>query len=233
MNQITIATYNICHGRYAALDWSRLAAVIRESGADLVGLQEIDEGTQRIGGQDSLEALRKALGFADSLFVPAMDYDGGQYGTAILSRFPMKDSRTVRLSSASYEPRSFGCVTVQLPDSSPMILLNTHLSYESHEQQTVQAEEIRRWVDKNLSRSVPTLLTGDFNTDDLRILSPVLEAGFIPVNTPRAPFLTFRPDPIAIDNILYRGPALIPEAAGMIDSDASDHNLLWCRFRVN
>ena len=230
MKYITTATYNVCHGHYAELKWSRLAEVIRISKADIVGMQEIDIRTNRIGGQDMLRCLTQETGLAHSLFVPAMDFDGGQYGTAILSRYPLSKTCVIPLPSSGYEPRSFGCVTVQPPESAPIAFLNTHLSYESQKQQTLQAKEIRKWMEENLSPAVPALLTADFNTDDLTVLSPVLEEGFIPVNTPNAPFLTFRPDAIAIDNILYRGSVLTPEAMGMIDSDYSDHNLLWCRF---
>ena len=94
MKHINVATYNICHGRYADLDWSRIASAIREADADIVGLQEIDMGTNRVGGLDTVAALTAATGLTHALFVPAMDYDGGQYGTAILSRYPLSDTQT-------------------------------------------------------------------------------------------------------------------------------------------
>lgn len=230
MKTITVATYNICHGHYSALNWNRLGAVIRESGADLLGLQEVDMYTARIGGVDSLKRLSEASGMPYAHFVPAMDYDGGQYGTAILSRFPIGNVLTLPLPCGQYEPRSFGCLTVYLGEGDRLTLLNTHLSYESQELQTVQASFIRAWVDENLPPERPAFITGDFNTDNLNILSPILQAGFIPINTPTATHLTFRPEPTAIDNILYQGKGLSPLSFGMIDNNASDHNLLWCRF---
>ena len=62
MKHINVATYNICHGRYADLDWSRIASAIREADADIVGLQEIDMGTNRVGGLDTVAALTAATG---------------------------------------------------------------------------------------------------------------------------------------------------------------------------
>ena len=57
MKQITVATYNICHGHYAGCDWSRIASVIHKAGADLVGFQEIDMFTGRTGGLDTMTEL--------------------------------------------------------------------------------------------------------------------------------------------------------------------------------
>ena len=50
MKEITIATYNIRHGGDVGLDWNRLAEVIAASGADVVGIQEMDMLTDRVGG---------------------------------------------------------------------------------------------------------------------------------------------------------------------------------------
>ena len=51
---LTVASYNILHGAAVGYDWAQLAAVIRESGADIVGLQEVDRRTRRAGGTDGL-----------------------------------------------------------------------------------------------------------------------------------------------------------------------------------
>ena len=232
MKELTIATYNILHGQDADLDWSRLAAVIARSGADLVGLQEVDMGTNRIGGADSIAGLIAATGLPYALFIPAMDYDGGQYGTAILSRFPVTAAEVHPLPSGHYEPRAFGCVTVTLADGSPFILLNTHLSYESREQQDTQIACLREWMEGNLPKNVPAALTGDFNTEDFHAFAPLESMGFTPLNGTVRSFKTFREPPAAIDNVLYAADKLTPVAYGMIEAPVSDHNLLWGRFAV-
>lgn len=233
MKQITVATYNICHGHYAGCDWSRIASVIHKAGADLVGFQEIDMFTGRTGGLDTMTELIAATGFPNALFIPAMDYDGGQYGTAILSRYPIVESGTLPLPSAHYEPRAFGHVTVNLPDGSPVTILNTHLSYESNAQQNIQFAYIADWMAKHLPANTPAVLTGDFNTEDFTAFAPVKSLGYALVNDTAHEFKTFRPYPVAIDNIVYREGDMTPEAFGMMNSDASDHNLLWCRFALH
>ncbi len=233
MKHVTVATYNICHGHYAGYDWKRIADLLQEAGADVVGFQEIDMFTNRTGSLDTIAALTAATGFPYALFIPAMDYDGGQYGTAILSRFPIADSGVIPLPSAGYEPRAFGWVTVALEDGAPLTLLNTHLSYESHAQQNIQFAYIADWMGKHLPEDTPAVLTGDFNTEDFTAFAPVRGLGYALVNDSSHEFKTFRGDPVAIDNIVYREGIMTPEAFGMTDSDASDHNLLWCRFTLS
>ncbi|MBE6653184.1 MAG: hypothetical protein E7610_07215 [Ruminococcaceae bacterium] len=232
MKQVTIATYNIRHGADVGLDWSRLGEIIRRSGADIVGLQEVDMHTNRVGSRDTLSGMIEATGLPHGLFVPAIDFDGGQYGTAILSRYPMVTAEVQPLSSAGYEPRAFGCVMLETEDGGRLCFLNTHLSYESVEQQSIQFGQIAAWVNANVDKTVPIVLTGDFNTEDFSAFSPVCDLGFSLVNNPETTYKSFRTNPMAIDNIAYRGIEMTPVEQGMIDSDRSDHNLLWCRFEM-
>lgn len=232
MKQIIIATYNIRHGADVACDWSLLAEIIHHSKADIVGIQEVDMGTNRIGGRDTMAGLCKATDFPYGLFVPAMNYDGGQYGTAILSRYPMERSEYHPLDAGNYEPRAFGCVTVTLEEGRRLCFLNTHLSYESVGQQTVQFHQLADWMATHIPAAVPTVLTGDFNTEDFSAFAPICNTGFSLVNNSETTYKSFRNPPLAIDNIAYRTDCFTPIERGMIESDRSDHNLLWCRFAL-
>ena len=233
MKHINVATYNICHGRYADLDWSRIASAIREADADIVGLQEIDMGTNRIGGLDTVAALTAATGLTHALFVPAMDFDGGQYGTAILSRYPIAAAEYHPLPSAHYEPRAFGCVTLDLGEGRTVAFLNTHLSYESAEQQSIQMAYLADWMAGHLPAYIPAVLTGDFNTEDFTVFSPLTDRGYATANCADREFKTFRSHPVAIDNIVYTASLLTPADSGMVDRPVSDHNLFWCRFDIH
>ena len=232
MKHINVATYNICHGRYADLDWSRIASAIREADADIVGLQEIDMGTNRIGGLDTVAALTAATGLTHALFVPAMDFDGGQYGTAILSRYPIAAAEYHPLPSAHYEPRAFGCVTLDLGEGRTVAFLNTHLSYESAEQQSIQMAYLADWMAGHLPADIPAVLTGDFNTEDFTVFSPLTDRGYATANCADREFKTFRSHPVAIDNIVYTASLLTPADSGMVDRPVSDHNLFWCSFDI-
>ena len=230
MKQITIATYNIRHGHDVNCDWSKISEIVARSSADIVGFQEIDMHTGRIGGRDTVSGLTKATGLSHALFVPAMDFDGGQYGTAILSRFPIVAYEVHPLQAGIYEPRAFGSVKVTLDDGMPLCVLNTHLSCESRKQQKIQFEQLTSWMDANIPPNIPAVLTGDFNTEDFNAFNPLKSIGYALANGEGHEYKTFRMPPRAIDNIVYRESFLKPVEKGMIESEYSDHNLLWCRF---
>lgn len=232
MKEITIATYNIRHGGDVDCDWNRLATVICESGADVVGLQEVDMLTRRVGGRDTMEGLRQATGFDYALFVPTMDFDGGRYGTAILSRLPILHEKIHALDAGEYEPRAFGCVTVSVGEGKDLWMINTHLSYKSEVQRNIQMGQLADWMKSRIPSDAAAVLTGDFNTADFASFSPFLEEGYALINREDHRFDTFRNPPVAIDNIVYRQSALTPLAFDMIDSPCSDHNPLWCKFQL-
>lgn len=232
MKHLTIATFNIRHGRDAGLDWGVLADAIALSNADAVGVQEVDMFTNRVGGADSLKGLSEATGMPYALFVPAMDFDEGQYGTAILSRYPIAAAEYHPLPSAHYEPRAFGCVTLDLGEGRTVAFLNTHLSYESAEQQSIQMAYLADWMAGHLPADIPAVLTGDFNTEDFAMFSPLTDRGYATANCADREFKTFRSHPVAIDNIVYTASLLTPADSGMVDRPVSDHNLFWCRFDI-
>ena len=166
MKQITVATYNICHGHYAGCDWSRIASVIHKAGADLVGFQEIDMFTGRTGGLDTMTELIAATGFPNALFIPAMDYDGGQYGTAILSRYPIPESETINYSvHIATQGTSCGYAVLDV-DGTKVTVFNTHLSVENEESNTETLSCLGD-VLTGYYRAHPEgfVCCGDFNTD--------------------------------------------------------------------
>ena len=232
MKSITVATYNIRHGHDVSFDWSKIAEIVTESGADILGLQEIDMHTGRVGGRDSVAGLAQATGLPHALFVPAMDFDGGKYGTAILSRYPIQSHMIRELYYGTFEPRSYGIATVTMDDGSSLAFVNTHLSCESDEARSIQIKQIAFGLETRIPPEIPAILAGDFNTDDFRAFEPYKAIGFALVNNEAQPYKTFRNPPAAIDHIIYRESLLTLVDQGMLESDRSDHNLLWARFEI-
>ena len=74
--EITIATYNIRHGRGMdnVVDLQRTAAALRALNADVIGLQEVDRDVQRSGRVDEAVALAAQLGMTPAFgaFMPAI-----------------------------------------------------------------------------------------------------------------------------------------------------------------
>ena len=132
---LRVLTYNIHAGKDAAQQHNlgRVAAVIRAAGADVVLLQEVDRRTARSGGEDQVATLARLTGM-NSAFGKSLDYQGGEYGIALLSRFPLDSVRLVPLevtppqerSGALYEPRIALHAIVRAPHGAVHIV-NTHL----------------------------------------------------------------------------------------------------------
>jgi len=100
-------TYNI-HvgvGMDKALDLQRIANVINHIHPDLVGLQEVDRGVKRTQGVDEIAELARMTRMQ---FVLAhnLDYQGGQYGVAILSRFASLDREYASFGSSAGRSRA-------------------------------------------------------------------------------------------------------------------------------
>src|SRR5262249_58041685 len=72
---VRVLTYNIHHGEGmdGAFDLPRLARIIEGTGADLVALQEVDEGTQRASGVHELTELARLTRFHPAS-AKAMDF---------------------------------------------------------------------------------------------------------------------------------------------------------------
>ena len=85
---LRVMTFNI-HvgvGMDKKLDLQRIADVIIRERADLVGLQEVDRGVRRTEAIDEIAELAKMTRM-DYAFGHNLDYQEGQYGVAILSKF--------------------------------------------------------------------------------------------------------------------------------------------------
>src|SRR5436190_16620436 len=96
--RLRVATYNVhgCVGMDAQRSEDRIAEVIASMSADIVGLQELDLGRPRSAHADQAALIAKQLGWKH-YFHPAMRHGDGQYGNAILSRFPIELQRAAEL----------------------------------------------------------------------------------------------------------------------------------------
>jgi endonuclease/exonuclease/phosphatase family metal-dependent hydrolase len=158
--------------------------VVRESGADVVLLQEVDRGTRRSGGVDQVATLAGATGMR-ATFGKTLDFDGGEYGIAVLSRWPAVRDTLVRLpveppqlrSGVSYEPRGALRVTLDTP-AGPLVVVNTHL--DASREDTFRRQEIRAVValaESARAGGAPVLVGGDFNSEPGSAVQAAAAAG--------------------------------------------------------
>lgn len=243
--ELTVATYNILHGAAVGYDWARLAGVIRESNADIVGLQEVDRRTHRADCTDGLSELLHLLGWHYGRFSPVMPYDGGEYGIAFLSRFPSVYPERLTCSPLPHregeEPRSCMHAVIRLKEGghagSLLHLFNTHLAFESPASRAPQIVALRDEISR-MPIDEPFVLTGDFNTETYSEMLPLLDGRAALANALEpdrlidTQFKTFHEPPLAIDNIVYDASAMTLIVGGMRVGIESDHNLFWSRFSL-
>lgn len=183
---LRVMVYNIHAGRDTAgtSNLERVAGLIREHRPHAVLLQEVDRGTERSGQEDQLDILSTLTGYFGS-FGKSLDYQGGEYGIAVLSaRRPLAE-RTHPLpveppqerAGGSHEPRVVHQVVVPTP-AGAIEVLDTHLdpSEDDHyRMQEVAAVHRRAGLLRQSGRT--TVVGGDFNAlPDSRVVE-TMEAG--------------------------------------------------------
>lgn len=162
---LKVMTYNIHHGnppaREGVIDLEAIANVIKSQSPDLVALQELDVLTERSGNVDEVKKLAELTGMY-SFFSKGIDYEGGAYGVAILSKFKLNSSERFPLpfkDGLKAEQRSLAVINVTLPGRTNIDFACTHLDLKD-EHRLLQVAEINRVLGE---RKVPVILAGDFN----------------------------------------------------------------------
>lgn len=158
----TVFTYNIHHaeGTDGKLDLERIAGIIRAQKPDLVALQEVDDKTERVGGLAEAADLGRLTGM-HHIFGKAMDYRGGGYGQAILSRWPITEHAVHQLPQrAGREPRILLTARIAAPGGD-IVFATTHLDHQIEEVRLEQAAAINKLLVAN--DVTTTILCGDFN----------------------------------------------------------------------
>jgi len=165
---IRVLTYNIHHGEGSdgAIDLPRLANVIASATPDLVALQEVDEKTARSHGVSQISELGR-LTALNPVFGEAMPYQGGGYGVAILSRWPLLavHNRPLPRVDPNREPRTALSVSVRPSPVYPEITFtSTHFDFGRGDGRDLQAHAINEMLagaDQTLS-----IIAGDLNSGE-------------------------------------------------------------------
>lgn len=163
---LKILTYNIHHANPPSkpefIDLIAIAKVINKKKPDLVALQEVDVNNRRSGAElDQAKELGRLTGM-HHFFVKGIDYEGGAYGIAVLSKFPILNVDSLRLPMAEGsggEPRVLAVVTVEPEKGKPVSFACTHLDLKE-QNRILQSAAIS---DKLNQYKHPVILCGDFN----------------------------------------------------------------------
>ena len=223
--RLRVMTYNIRHGELADLE--TLGRVIHDQDPDLVAVQEVDVGVNRSGNVDQARELGRLTGM-EHAFYPALEYDGGLYGVAVLSRWPIKGTDLYHLTSTG-EQRILAIARTVAGSLGTINFAVTHLGLGADDRKA-QAGEIAGHLD-GLDR---VLLAGDFNDLPGAPAYKVLTAQFHDI-WPRAgdgdgPTFPAQDRARRIDWILVSPDFPAVDKAWVSCSTASDHSPLVAIF---
>ena len=166
--EITVMTFNVQHFenmKTGQIDMEAYASFIRESGASVVGLNEVFV--------DQLDELAKMLGW-NSFFACGCDFDGRQYGNGIVTCLPLLETEAVpipdpeiRSYDGYYESRVLIKCTVDV-DGKKLHIICTHFGLNPDE-----AENAVNTVLANIQNE-HQILMGDLNLlPDDPLLAPI------------------------------------------------------------
>jgi endonuclease/exonuclease/phosphatase family metal-dependent hydrolase len=165
---LTAMTFNIASAVETDNNLGPIADAIGAYNPDVVGLQEVDRSWSRSDSVDQPDQLALLLGlywsFDETLDCVALDYDGDgfcQYGTAILSRFPLRAaaSREYGLPRlGDDEPRTLGRVGIVV-GGRRITVYNTQLSGLAQS----RPSQVRAILRVARATRGPFVLLGDFN----------------------------------------------------------------------
>lgn len=219
---LRVMTFNIQSGRKGI---DKVAELIKDAKADIVGLQEVDRLTERANGEDQVKKLQELTGLKYAAFFKATEFYGGDYGVAILSRYPLTDAEQRGLPTEGAEPRTVGRAVAQTPQGEISVYV-THLSnlFTRGKLRAQQTRMITNWMKGDHRARV---LMGDFNDNEQSLAVQGVSATMAEAFTQagRGPSATY-PFPIIPDarlDYVFSTSELRATDAYVVQKVASDH----------
>jgi len=233
-----LITYNIHKGiggvdrRY---DPQRIIDALARYDADVIFLQEVDDGVPRSRHHRQVDLLGEALYMPHRAFQRNVTLTRGYYGNAILSRYPLHDPHHLDLT-VRYKKRRRALVAsciVRESHQRTIHLVNCHLGLAGFERVLQLKKILNSDVLRYLHHDTPIIVGGDYNdvwgTLGKRVMEP---AGFLPATIAARTFPAIMPMR-ALDKVFYRGALLFDHsfpARSEVARQASDHLPLIADF---
>lgn len=232
---LRIGSFNIHNGTDVGHNMKMLADEIVRLDLDIVGLQEVDKLSTRSGNQDTMKVLAELTGYEYYYFSKTVDLEavygiGGEFGTGILSKYPIVFEETTDLTSGSYEQRALGNAIIEVKGVQ-INFFNTHLTYNTLEMREKQMEEINAIM----GDSEYCILTGDFNIESIEEFKNFTNlTGASNEDNPLESYPGWKTEPWptgSLDNVLYSKEFTLKDC-GVSKKKLSDHYLLWAELEI-
>jgi len=217
----------------------RTAEVLRKLDADVLLLQEVDHGVPRSRGDRQCDVLAELCGMRYRTWYPNVAVrGGGQYGNAILSRYPLIESTNIDLTWRFKKPRSalHAVIRVRHDEVDRTVhVYNMHLGLARFERRI----QLRTFLDShpfaNLHHETPIIVGGDLN-DVYGGLSELLRpSGFRGIERRPLTFPAWGPVR-PLDAIFVRGNLdfmKLSRCESELAKKASDHRPLVAEVRLH
>jgi len=240
--QIRLLTYNVHYGigRDGRYDLARIAAVIRQESPDVVALQETDNGVARSRRDDQVGWLTEALGFPHSARCVTRRFSQGDFGLALLSRFPIIKEERYDLSHRQREPRYCFRADLEIETGARIHVFNCHLGLSARERRFQQSRMLSKAILLSEELKDPVVLMGDFNDRPVPVVHRRLRGHFVDVfrSIRSRCGHTFRWGPLALKlDHIYTSPGVRVLTSrvgnGPLSLVASDHRPLFAIIELN
>jgi endonuclease/exonuclease/phosphatase family metal-dependent hydrolase len=240
--KLRVLTYNVhkCIGGVdRKYDPKRVADTIAHYDPDVLLLQEVDDRVRRSNHDRQVDVLGELLGYAHrSWYANVKVRGGGEYGNAILSKYPLAEARNVDLTVPPKKRRSVlhaACRVRHDGVDRTIHIYNMHLGLAEYERRI----QIQTFLDSHpfagLHKDTPVIVGGDLNDVWGRIASMLSPSGFACWARRLRTFPAWAPMR-GLDGIYVRGKAdLLGVHRGEIElaKRASDHRPLFADVEIH
>ena len=245
--RLRVLTYNIhkAIGIDRKFEPGRAVEILRHHDADILLLQEVDQGVPRSRHLDLALYLARQLGYGYRAVGMNVFLKKGRYGNVTLSRYPIGRQRNIDLTMGGRKRRGAQHARVELHGELRGVYVdvyNVHLSLTAKLRRSQVQGLLVVGNLANLSSRAPCIIGGDMNDWRGELKHFFTEAGFR-CATNRRPgsrwaiktFPSFAPTS-GLDKVFYRGPLWplrVYYSRLKIARVASDHLPVICDFEVS
>ena len=160
--ELTLVQYNVgVFDKYEGSSFDAVARAVKEMGADVVSLNEVDSCAMRTAGVDQIAAFAAEMGDWNYFYASAMPFNGGAYGVGVVSAPDLEIIRTNKIALPRLDGREPRAVAVV--EYKDFVFASTHLDL-TKQSQIGQVETINHYIDSLYAgKGKPVFLGGDFN----------------------------------------------------------------------
>lgn len=175
--RLKIMTLNVAHGRGDSFhqllqrsattiaNLGAIASLLKDSGADVVALQEADGPSFWSGNFNHIDYLAENGAFSQSVRGVHVDGLGLSYGTALIANLDLRDPKAITFDpTLSPVPKGFVVSTINWPGNPDIDvdIVSVHLDFAGKSIRDKQAMEL---IATLRDRKRPVIIMGDFNSE--------------------------------------------------------------------